>query len=118
MPIHSRLEWLAIVLLVMIGVPGITVGASLAAAIGGSAPLLVAGLVGYGVAALAGAAGMILDRRWGWPVGVATVVVGLLILAAILGLTGARDGVIWGGVAIWGVTLAILVAARPRRDAA
>ena len=112
MPSHSRAEWIAIALLLMIGVPGITVGASLAAAIGGTAPLLPAGLVGYGVAALAGAAGMILGRRWGWPVGVVTVVVGLLILAAILALTGARDSVIWGGVAIWSVALVALLVAR------
>ena len=118
MPTRSRFEWLAIVLLVMEGIPGLTVGGSLAPAIGGGGLFLVAGIVGYGVASLIGAAGIVLGRRWGWPVALITVLVGLAILLAVLGIAGWRDEVIWGGIAIWVVTLAALLASRPRRRAA
>jgi hypothetical protein len=112
-PTHTRSEWLAIVLLVMEGIPGLTVGASLAPAIGAGGLFLVAGIVGYGVASLAGAAGVLLGRRWGWPVALATVLAGLAILVVVLGITGWRDAVIWGGIAIWLVTLGAVIAAHP-----
>ncbi len=115
MPIRTRFEWLAIVLLVMEGIPGLTVGASLAPAIGGGGLFLVVGIVGYGVASLIGAAGILLEHRWGWPVALLTVLAGLAILVAVLAITGWRDEVIWGGIAIWVVTLVVVVAAGPRR---
>jgi hypothetical protein len=117
-PTRSRAEWLAIALLVMEGIPGVTVGVSLAPAIAGGGLFLVVGIVGYGIASLAGAAGIVLGRRWGWPVALITVLAGLAILVAVLGIAGGRDEVIWGGIAIWVVTLAALIAARPRRRAA
>ena len=98
----------------MEGIPGIAVGLSLAPAIGAGGLAVVASILAYGLASLVGAIGMILGRRWGWPIAVATVVVGLATLFVVLGMVGGRDTVITGGIAIWLVTLVALVVARPR----
>ena len=113
-PSRTRAEWIAIGLLVMEGIPGITVGISLAPAIAAGGLLLVVGILAYGVASLVGAVGILVGRRWGWPIAIATVLVGLAILVIVLGIAGWRDAVIAGGIAIWLVTLGALLMARPR----
>jgi len=113
-PSRTRAEWIAIGLLVMEGIPGITVGISLAPAIAAGGLVLVVGILAYGVASLVGAVGILVGRRWGWPIAIATVLVGLAILVIVLGIAGWRDAVIAGGIASWLVTLGALLMARPR----
>ena len=114
MPIARTARWLAVALLILEGLPGITVGGSLAPTVSVGGLPIVLGLIGYGIASLTGALGLFLNRRWGWPVALVTVLVGLVVLIVVLGIAGGRDDVIQGGLVVWAVTLIALLVARPR----
>ncbi|HET7702242.1 MAG TPA: hypothetical protein VFK35_02505 [Candidatus Limnocylindrales bacterium] len=121
---------LAVGLLLLIGLSGMGVGGSLlgygldpqsasaTAIVPGAqqaAVVLGAGIAGYGFATVVAAAGLVLLRRWGWRLGVATVVAGLVGLAGAMVAAGALDGLLLFGILFWGVSLATLLADPTRR---
>jgi hypothetical protein len=78
------------------------------------------GLIGgvmaaYSLAALVAGVGTWTGRRWAWLLGIATILVGLGILAYCLVLLGGPDPILDFGVVVWAVTLACLVAPPTRR---
>ena len=93
-------------LLFVEGLSGASVGLTLLIGVAGTAGLgssiaVPLGVLAYGVALVAGGIGILLGRRWGWPL--ATIVV-------LLAVVGFDDPVLLGGLAIWTVTLVALVA--------
>jgi hypothetical protein len=108
----------AIILLLLIGVSALGVGVTIATAMTNAGTPLTglgigAGIALYGgLAALAGV-GLIWRRRWSWWLGVATIAVGTLLLVGLMVYVGG-DEVFALGVAIWGVTLACLLAPATR----
>ena len=77
---------------------------------------LVGGIIAaYALAALVAGIGTWTGRRWAWLLGIATILVGLGILAYCIVLLGGPDPILDLGVVIWAVTLACLVAAPTRR---
>jgi hypothetical protein len=77
---------------------------------------LVGGIMAaYALAALVAGIGTWTGRRWAWLLGIATILVGLGILAYCIVLLGGPDPILDLGVVIWAVTLACLVAAPTRR---
>jgi hypothetical protein len=113
---------IAVVLLLVMGLSGASVGISLgwATATSGlqvttTAVAIVGGLLAYGLALLASGIGLLLGRGWAWALGVATIGLGLAILLWVLWLSDGRDAVTAGGIAIWAVTLALLVIGAPAR---
>jgi len=110
----------AMALLLVMGLSGISVGLTLAAAsFGASLPLagvaIPAGLIGYGLALAGGGFGILLGRGWGWPLGVVAIVVGVVTLVILLGIVGGRDAVLAGGLVTWGATLGLLLLGWPAR---
>lgn len=111
---------IAMAMLLVMGLSGISVGLSLAAAMFGAAlppagVAIPAGLIGYGVALAGGGFGILLGRRWGWPLGVAALVVGVTTLVILLGIVGGTDAVLAGGLVTWGATLGLLLLGWPAR---
>ena len=121
---------LAVGLLLLIGLSGMGVGGSLLGYAMNPQPadgtpivvgteqaavLLGAGIAGYGFAAVVAAAGLVLLRRWGWRLGVMTVVAGLTVLVWAMVAAGALDGLLLFGILFWGVTLVMLLADPTRR---
>lgn len=118
---------LAAGLLLLIGASGMAVGGSLLGAAGNgdsfgvdlrpAALALGTGIAAYGFVAVFAGVGLLLLRRWGWRVGVGIVVAGLVPQGFALVAAGP-DAVIAFGIAIWGVTLACLIAPDTRRAVA
>lgn len=122
---------LAVGLLLLIGLSGMAVGGSLLGyAIDPQAPgrtptlpgvqeaaaLLGAGIACYGFVTVVAGVGLVLLRRWGWRLGVVTVLTGLIALAGVIVAAGAADSILLFGILFWGATLACVVAA-PTRNA-
>jgi hypothetical protein len=72
-------------------------------------------MAAYALAALVSGIGTWTGRRWAWLLGIATILVGLGILAYCLVLLGGPDPILDFGVVIWAVTLACLLAPSTRR---
>ena len=113
---------IAIVLLLVEGLSGAWVGITLVTGVAGSAGLgsslaVPLGVLGYGLALVAGAVGILLGRRPGWILAVVAVLVGLGLLVVLLAVVGFDDAVLLGGVVIWGITLAALLASRRQLSA-
>ena len=108
----------AIVLLLLIGVSGLGVGLTLTTAMTNAGTPLTgvgigAGIALYGALAALAGLGLIWRHRWSWWLGVATIVAGTLFLVTLIFYVGG-DEVFAIGVAIWGVTLACLLAPATR----
>ena len=116
---------LAAGLLILIGLSGMLAGADLlATAKSGAevssdvkfAALALGSAIGsYGFAAALAGVGLVLLRRWAWRLGLVLVVSGLVLLVVAV-LASGLDRAFEFGLAIWGATLACLVA-RATRDA-
>ena len=116
---------LAAGLLILIGLSGMAAGGDLlATAKSGAevasdvkfAALALGTTIGsYGFAASLAGVGLVLLRRWAWRLGLVLVIIGLALLAVAIVAAGP-DQVFVFGLAIWGATLACLVA-RATRDA-
>jgi hypothetical protein len=116
---------LATMLLLVIGLSGMVVGIELLSVLD-TAPristgdsfsgLLFGGIAAYGAITAIAGLGLALLRRWGWWLGVATIVLGLLGLLAIVIAVGP-DSVLYLGILIWAATLAFLVVPGTRRAA-
>ena len=116
-----------VVLSLVIGLSGLGVGITfLGASLGGTRPGLTPdasqaalrmglGLGGYGLLVVIGAVGVWLRSRSGWWLAIAALGVGFVTLA-VLTVIASMDGVLLGGVLIWGLAIALL-AARPTRAA-
>ena len=77
---------------------------------------LVGGIMAaYSLAALVGGVGTWMGRRWAWLLGIATILVGLGILAYCIVLLGGPDPILDFGVVVWAVTLACLLAPPTRQ---
>lgn len=105
----------AIVLLFVEGLSGASVGLTLLIGVAGVAGLgssiaVPLGVLAYGVALVAGGIGILLGRRWGWPLATIVVLLGLGVLVVLLAVVGFDDPVLLGGVAIWAITLVALLA--------
>ena len=111
----------AVGLLLLIGLSGVLVGGGLVAALAGSPRatttgyLIFGGITLYGLVVTAAGLGLAVGRGWGWPLAIASIVLGLVILVVLLGITGWRDGVIGGGIGIWAASLITLLVARRAR---
>jgi hypothetical protein len=116
---------LAAGLLILIGLSGMAAGGDLLATAKSGpevasdvrfAALALGTAIGsYGFAASLAGVGLVLLRRWAWRLGLVLVVVGLVLLVVAIVAAGP-DRVFTFGLAIWGATLACLVA-RATRDA-
>ena len=116
---------LAAGLLILIGLSGLTAGGSLVAAAKSGpevasdvrfAALALGSTIGtYGFAASLAGVGLVLLRRWAWRLGLVLAIIGLVLLAVAI-VAGGPDRIFVFGLAIWGATLACLVA-RATRDA-
>ena len=116
----------AIGLLVLIGVSGIGAGGGLlsltgssgaAADVRGAALAMGSAMAGYGIACAFAAAGIWSRARWGWPLGVVAVIVGLVLLIVATAIAGP-DSILALGLVVWGLTLACLLAPATRGAAA
>ena len=110
----------AMAVLLTMGISGISVGvtlgsASMRAGLPASGVAVPAGLIVYGLAVAGGGLGILLRRRWGWPLGVGAIVVGLVTLVILLGVVGGRDAILTGGIVLWGATLGLLLLGWPAR---
>jgi hypothetical protein len=111
---------LGAVLLVIIGLSGLAAGVTIVAAMTSAAAPPVVGLeIGFGIAiygllATGSAIGVFLRRRAWWSTGIATIVAGLVVLFGLAVAVGP-DPMFGSGIAIWGVTLACLLAPPTRR---
>jgi hypothetical protein len=102
---------------VMIGVSGLAVGLTLFAAMAAAAvssgalvgiPLILS-IPAYGALATAGGIGLWRRSRLGWRVALVADLIGLGVLLWALTLSEG-DAVIVGGLVIWGLAVALLVA--------
>jgi hypothetical protein len=116
----------AIGLLILIGVSGIGAGGGLLSLVGstgaaadvrGAALAMGSGIAVYGIACAFAAAGVWSRARWGWPLGVVAATVGLVLLIVATAIAGP-DSLLALGLAVWGLTLACLLAGGTRRAAA
>jgi uncharacterized membrane protein (DUF2068 family) len=108
----------AIILLLLIGVSGLGVGLTIATAMTNAGTPLTgvgigAGIALYGALAALAGVGLIWRQRWSWWLGVATIAAGTLFLVGLMVYLGG-DEVFALGVAIWGITLACLLAPATR----
>ena len=112
-------------MLLVIGVSGVAAGAAFFALPGRpdvGADVLRAGvgvgllMGGYGAAAVIAGIGIIAGRRWAWWLAVVTILGGLALLGVSITIVGSLDPVLTFGVAVWGVTVALLVAPPTRRS--
>lgn len=122
MPAARFARMLAIVLLLVEGVSGASVGVTLLIGLAGRAGVngaisIPIGILIYGLALVAAAIGWVLRRRWGWPLGTAAIVLGLAVLAVLLVLERGNDPVLVGGVVIWLISLGALLAGRSAAQA-
>jgi hypothetical protein len=114
-----------VVLSIVIGLSGVGVGltflgAALSGPGGGFAPEIAEaglrlgiGFGGYGFLVTAGAVG-VWRRSWpGWWLAVAALGLGFVTLV-VLAVIASLDGVLLGGVAIWGLAIALVVAPSTR----
>lgn len=115
---------LAAGLLLLIGVSGMAVGGELLGAAGrgaalpggqGAASAVGFAMAAYGFASVVAGVALVLLHRAGWWFGVAVAVIGLAALVAINLAIGALDEILLFGVAVWGLTLAFLLAPATRR---
>jgi hypothetical protein len=104
---------LAAVLLMLIGVSGVGAGAELLAVASGevTGALIGGGIAAYGLACVAAAIGIYQLRRWGWLLALGSLLVGLAIQLwiQIIVIGAAPDSVSVVGLAVWGVTLVLLL---------
>jgi hypothetical protein len=118
---------LAAGLLILIGLSGMAAGGSLLGSVANgtiaSADVRAAALAlgttiaAYGFATVLAAFALILFRRWGWRLGLGLIILGLVALLIALAAAGP-DPVLLYGIALWGATLACLVAPDTRRAVA
>ena len=114
---------LAAGLLILIGLSGMAAGGDLLATAKSGvevaadvkfAALALGTTIGtYGFAASLAGVGLVLFRRWAWRLGLVLVIIGLILLAVAVVAAGP-DRVFVFGLAIWGATLACLVATSTR----
>jgi len=112
-------------LLILIGGSGIAAAAGLlgiAIGGGGSVPgvepltLLIGAVLGaYGCGLVLAGIALLIFRRWGWWLGIVLIAVGLLTLIVTILIARSPDPVLLFGVAVWGVTLVVLVLPQTRR---
>jgi len=110
----------AVVLLAIMGVSGSAVGIELVSVADGTTTgaAIGSGIAGYGLACLVAAIGVVLRRRWGWWLGLTSIVVGLGVQAWIqLIAGGGLDPVTGFGLVVWGLTLGLLLAPSTRAGA-
>ena len=116
----------AAVLLVVIGISGLFAAAGLFAVVPRAGELgsnvvgagIGVGLVigAYALAATIAGVGLAARRVWAWWIGVVTIAVGLGLLGVSIALAGTLDAVLSFGVAVWGVTLAGVLAPATRHN--
>ncbi|HZC33366.1 MAG TPA: hypothetical protein VE640_08790 [Candidatus Bathyarchaeia archaeon] len=116
---------LAAGLLILIGGSGIAAAAGLlgiAIGGGGSVPgvepltLLIGAVLGaYGCGLMLAGIALLFFRRWAWWLGIGLIAVGLLALLATILIGRSPDPVLLFGVAVWGVTLVVMVLPPTRR---
>jgi len=116
---------LAAGLLILIGLSGMAAGGDLLATAKSGAEVasdvkfaalaLGSTIASYGFAASLAGVGLVLLRRWAWRLGLVLVVIGLVLLVVAI-LASRLEPLFEFGLAIWGATLACLVA-RATRDA-
>jgi hypothetical protein len=127
-PTRATARWLSVVLLLIEGLSGASVGVTLLAAVTGLAGSARAGeivpaigipaiLIVYGLALVAAAVGILFRRAWGWWLAIGPIVAGLALLLVLWITIGSDDAILLGGVAVWGITLVALLAIRPSRPA-
>ena len=111
---------LAAGLLILIGGSGFAAAAGLLGVAigggGGSVPgvepltLLIGAVLGaYGCGLMLAGIALLFFRRWARLLGIALIAVGLLALLATILIGRSPDPVLLFGVAVWGVTLVVLV---------
>jgi hypothetical protein len=111
----------ATVFLLVSGLSGAGVGLSLLVALGQVSGATATGLaigggfLAYGVALAIAGIGLLVWRRWAWWLGVASIVLGLLVLSALVVGAGS-DAVLEGGILLWAAVLALLLAPPTRRS--
>ena len=66
-------------------------------------------IAGYGFVTVLAGVGLILLRRWAWRIGLITMLVGLVALAAAIAGVGTIDPILLLGVVFWGLALVCLV---------
>ena len=105
---------LAALLLLIIGLPGLGVGVTIAQAM--SAPAVPSaglqiglGIAGYGLLATTSGIGLLRRRPAFWWLAVATIGAGLVFQIALISIA-SLDPVFATGIVVWGVTLACLLA--------
>jgi hypothetical protein len=112
---------IAIGLLLLIGLSGLLAGVTLIQTMAGATPVpaagvaIGAGVAAYGFAATVAAIGLIGRRLAAWWAGVLVIGLGLVVQIALL-LVARLDAVSAVGLAIWGLTLACLLAPASRRQ--
>ena len=115
MPSRSRAEWIAIVLLLVEGLSGTSVGVTLLAAVARVAGVdaaieIPAVLVLYGIALIVSAAGILLGREWGWWLALGHLVTALLLAVTIVGIPLAWAHLKLAGLALWPIGKVIVPA--------
>ena len=118
---------LAAGLLLLIGLSGMAAGGGLLGSVPngpvvgvdvrGAALALGTTIAVYGFVTVLAGVGLLLFRRWAWRLGLAVAAIGLVFLAAAMSAAGP-DVVLGFGVAVWGATLACLLATDTRRAVA
>ena len=113
----------AALLLLIIGLSGVSAGISLIVAMGSArdVPLVGVGIGaaigGYGVLTAVAGIGLLARRRWAWWLGIVSIAAGWLFLVGLVVALGRLDPVFAGGIAIWSVTLACLLVPATRAAA-
>ena len=106
---------LAAILLVIVGLSGMSAGLTIVQAMTTTPPVplvgieIGAGIAGYGVVATIAGVGLFARRRTFWWLAVGTIAAGLAFLIGLV-VIAALDPVVTSGIVIWGITLACLLA--------
>ncbi|HYX10637.1 MAG TPA: hypothetical protein VE817_01570 [Candidatus Acidoferrum sp.] len=109
----------AAVLLVIIGLSGISAGITIVQAMANTPPTpligieIGAGIAGYGLVATIAGVGLFARRRTFWWLAVGTMAAGLAFLIGLVVIANL-DPVATSGLVIWGITLACLLAPATR----